>query len=233
MDPIARPVVLEGRIISPAYKFGSGWPQVKFVDTNGNGTWDRGEPVVLDNNSNNQFDAGEFIYPSGPSPAVGSTLSRDLLMKGANEGANGQFLVYDSNNNGVYDAGEPLIGYGTAPEPGAPLSLEQANNQAPSEVAEEETPWNHYTHDKTQDVIPDPGYQHLLTSHVNRDAQHTVSLQHWMEVEWEEASDMTQNGNSDDANDMTWGAPQFAWPSVGDRVDSRSRARPWSSRCQR
>ena len=110
---------------------------------------------------NNQFDAGEFIYPSGPTPAVGSTLSRDLLMKGANEGANGQFPYTIQTTNGVYDAGASHRVWDCPRTRGSPLSLEQANNQAPSEVAEEETPWNHYTHDKTQDVIPDPGYQHL------------------------------------------------------------------------
>lgn len=45
-------------------------------------------------------------------------------------------------------------------------SNETSTSQAPAEVAEEDMPWNHYTHDFTVNVVPDPSYQHLLSSWV-------------------------------------------------------------------
>jgi hypothetical protein len=86
---------------------------------------------------------------------------------------------------------------------------ESENDQAPSEVSEEDIPWNHYTHDKTQDVVPDPGYKHLLSSMAKPDG--TTESHKQIEVEWEQASSM---GDS-----QHWGAmPQFVWPTAGDRV---------------
>ena len=38
------------------------------------------------------------------------------------------------------------------------------NSQSSTEVSEEEIPWNHYTHDYTFKVVPDPRYQNLLAS---------------------------------------------------------------------
>ena len=38
------------------------------------------------------------------------------------------------------------------------------NSQSSTEVSEEEVPWNHYTHDYTFKVVPDPNYQYLLSS---------------------------------------------------------------------
>ena len=37
-------------------------------------------------------------------------------------------------------------------------------DQSSNEVAEEDIPWNHYTHDYTFKVVPDPNYQYLLSS---------------------------------------------------------------------
>ncbi len=45
-----------------------------------------------------------------------------------------------------------------------PPSTEASKDQAPAEVSEEELPWNHYTHDYTFKVVPDPPYQNLLAS---------------------------------------------------------------------
>jgi len=93
----------------------------------------------------------------------------------------------------------------------APLANEKADNQAPSEVAEEDIPWNHYTHDKTSNVIPDPGYHHLLATHLYKDKQGNVVRggRPDLEVEWDNGSRM----------DRPWGAfPEFVWPSVHDRV---------------
>ena len=39
-----------------------------------------------------------------------------------------------------------------------------STSQSTAEVAEEDFSWNHYTHDFTFKVLPDPGYQHLLSS---------------------------------------------------------------------
>jgi hypothetical protein len=214
---IADPVILEGRIISPTEKFGTVFPDARYVDSNNNNTWDPGEPVIQDRNFNNIYDIAEAAYSVGDGRPLlaGTPVKTDPRVKAAK----GTFLVYDINNNGIYDAGEPLIGgFAPFPSPGDNLNLENSDSQAPSEVAEEDTIWNHQTHDKTQEVIPDEGYRHLLSKFVDSTTQAVLPHNH-MEVEWDEASDMTLNGNSNDANDMTWGSfPQFAWPSVGDRV---------------
>ena len=56
---------------------------------------------------------------------------------------------------------------GTVPTPSQEYPTgELENNQAPSEVSEEELPWNHYTHDFTANVVPDPAYTQLLSSWV-------------------------------------------------------------------
>jgi hypothetical protein len=100
---------------------------------------------------------------------------------------------------------------------------EGADDQMRSEVSEEEIPWNHYTHDFTIKVVPDPAYQQLLSSwarYPGTEACPDGSLSdncHWpdMEVEWDNGSMMKVN----DDDDRTWGAvPEFVWPVVGDRV---------------
>jgi hypothetical protein len=99
------------------------------------------------------------------------------------------------------------------------LPRESTTDQAPSEVAEEDLPWNHFTHDKTLDVVPDPGYKHLLSSFVLADG--TVQSHEAMEVEWENGSVGSEvvNDNIVRAEDFVWGGlPTFAWASVGDRV---------------
>ena len=45
-----------------------------------------------------------------------------------------------------------------------PASDETSSSQATSEVAEEDLPWTHYTHDFTFKVVPDTAYQGLLSS---------------------------------------------------------------------
>src|SRR5260370_4007822 len=94
-----------------------------------------------------------------------------------------------------------------------PPDNEGPNNQMPSEVSEEETPWNHYTHDFTVKIVPDLPYKDLLSSWVNPDL--TTEAHTDMEVEWDNGSVMKVN----DDDDRTWGAvPEFVWPAVGDRV---------------
>ncbi len=99
------------------------------------------------------------------------------------------------------------------------LPREATTDQAPSEVAEEDLPWNHYTHDKTLDVVPDPGYKHLLSSFVLPDG--TIGVHEAIEVEWENGSVAAEvvNDNIVHSEDFVWGGlPTFAWASVGDRV---------------
>jgi hypothetical protein len=90
---------------------------------------------------------------------------------------------------------------------------ENSSSQATSEVAEEDIPWDHYTHDFTVKVVPDGRYQNLLSYYVNADGTTTIHTD--MEVEWENASLMDEN----EGFQRDFGAvPEFAWPGVGDRV---------------
>jgi hypothetical protein len=94
-----------------------------------------------------------------------------------------------------------------------PPTGESSGDQAPAEVAEEDIPWNHYTHDFTVRVAPDMKYQHLLSSWVNTDG--TVGVHTEMEVEWDSAS-LMEDG---EGFQRTWGAvPEFVWPAVHDRI---------------
>jgi hypothetical protein len=122
----------------------------------------------------------------------------------------------------------PTILEGTVATPGELYSPELANNQAPSEVAESDIPWTHYTHDKTSNVLPDPEYQSLLSSWSQVDIDATGNILHqydnvghhtFMEVEWDNASTMYELFASSPYYDNQRGAiPEFVWPSVGNRV---------------
>jgi hypothetical protein len=124
---------------------------------------------------------------------------------------------------------------GTVPTPNEEYPTgELENNQAPSEVAEEEITWNHYTHDFTANVVPDPAYQYLLSSYANPpnpsnvtpadptgrdmcpDGTYSDPCHHvHMEIEWENASLMDEG----EGDQRIWGAvPEFVWPAVHDRV---------------
>jgi hypothetical protein len=88
-----------------------------------------------------------------------------------------------------------------------------SDSQSTSEVAEEDLWWNHFTHDFTFKVLPDPAYQHLLSSWLNTDG--TTGVHTDMEVEWDDASLMDEK----EGFQRIWGAvPEFVWPAVGDRV---------------
>ena len=110
---------------------------------------------------------------------------------------------------------DPTILEGTVMTPAQKGNLQaDSTAQAPSEVAEEDVPWSHYTHDKTFDVIPDIGYQHLLSQDANGVVE-GGQFPH-MEVEADNGSQMTE---SDGSVDRELGSlPEFVWPSVGDRV---------------
>jgi hypothetical protein len=97
----------------------------------------------------------------------------------------------------------------------SPGASNQTSNdyQATAEVAEEDLPWTHYSHDYTVRVTPDPNYQKLLSYQANPDG--TTTLHTDMEVEWDNASLMDEK----EGFQRTWGAvPEFVWPAVGDRV---------------
>jgi predicted thioredoxin/glutaredoxin len=99
----------------------------------------------------------------------------------------------------------PVLLEGTIP----PLADENSNSEANSEVSEEELPWYHYTHDKTQQILPDDQYRGLLSTNRSGDPVSPT-----IEVEWESASNMNLEGDN-----MVWGGlPEYAWPSVGNRV---------------
>lgn len=105
----------------------------------------------------------------------------------------------------------PTILEGVVPPPS---EQETSTDQAHAEVSEEELPWNHYTHDYTFKVVPDPPYFGLLSSWVNTDG--TIGVHGDMEVEWENASLMDEQP---EGFQRIWGgAPEFVWPAVGDRV---------------
>lgn len=98
----------------------------------------------------------------------------------------------------------------------AQLPIEALTDQSPSEVAEEDIPWIHYTHDKTMDIVPDPGYKHLLSQFLNFSTGEYV-VRDDMEVEWDNGGVGAEEGT--DFIDNIWGAlPEWAWASVGDRV---------------
>lgn len=90
---------------------------------------------------------------------------------------------------------------GTIPPPPNP---EASSAQAPSEFSEEDTPWNHYTHDMTFKVTPDLKYTGLLSTYWRMDAQGKLTKETHsnMEVEWEAGSF----------------SDKFYWPAVGDRI---------------
>jgi len=122
----------------------------------------------------------------------------------------------------------PTILEGTVSTPAQKFPTgEAADNQAPSEVAETDIPWTHYTHDMTFVVQPDPEYQSLLSSwmQVEIDAngnivsQQTAGHHTNMEVEWDNGSTMYEVHASSPYFDYQRGAiPEFVWPSVGNRI---------------
>jgi hypothetical protein len=126
-------------------------------------------------------------------------------------------LNIDSNHPFPNNDITVLEGFVTHPPPACTplggLPCENSGSQSTSEVAEEDIPWTHYTHDFTFKVTPDTNYQHLLSSWTNADGSSNHHTD--MEVEWENASLMDEG----DGFQRIWGAvPEFVWPAVGDRV---------------
>ena len=123
-------------------------PKIKYFRTGTNTTWVPGETIAYDTNGNGVFDAGEPII-LGPPLSAGSTLTIDSKLRYFDTNGNGVWdssepIVYDDNNNSVYDfgeytvrgaipqagtvltanIGEPWLAGSTAPVPGTSLKLD-------------------------------------------------------------------------------------------------------------
>jgi len=88
---------------------------IGFLDKNGNGVWNSGEPVTYDPDGRN-----------GP-PSIGNVLKTDSNIRYVETDANtvwdsGESVVYDSNSDGLYSAGEPTISNSTVISVGTSLS---------------------------------------------------------------------------------------------------------------
>ena len=105
-------------------------PLIRYVDLNGNGRWDAGEPVVYDTDGDfqfcNEYGLSTGCQPqnldwliSGDYPSLGTALASDPKIGFLDLDADGRCdctkgpgldtLVYDSNSNGIYDRSEPTI----------------------------------------------------------------------------------------------------------------------------
>ena len=99
---------------------------VKFVDLNGNGHWDAGEPVAYDSNNDSIYETSEPAI--GGAASAGARLVADPLIKyvdinGDNHWDAGEAVVYDTNNGSLYINGDPVIG-GTPVVPGTSLTYD-------------------------------------------------------------------------------------------------------------
>src|SRR5207245_2791113 len=112
-------------------------PVMKFVDKNGNGVWDVGEPVGYDSNSNGIYDidssttytAGDVLIV-GTAPPIGTFLSTDTNLRFVDSNYQnvwkaGETIAYDTSLNGLYDTGEP-VPFGTVPSGGVLLKTQSA-----------------------------------------------------------------------------------------------------------
>ncbi len=79
-------------------------PKIKIVDSNFNGVWNTGEPVVYDTNNNDLYGPGEPVI-AGPAPIIlGTRLASDSRIRFVDSSTNGvwdasESVVYDTNNN--------------------------------------------------------------------------------------------------------------------------------------
>jgi hypothetical protein len=87
--------------------------------------------------------------------------------------------------------------------------------EPPSDVAETDYSWNHFTHDKTFQIVPDARYLRL-TSALRNGTLATGEI----EIEWENAAHMAGQWAR---NFKFGGLPTFAWPASGDRVWAEGR----------
>jgi len=93
-------------------------PKLKFLDLNGNASWNSGEPVEYDVNGNGIFDSGtDTIVAGNPVPAIGTNLKSDEATLAGTTAAPGTHTIVqdtkikfvDANNNNAWDAGETVV----------------------------------------------------------------------------------------------------------------------------
>jgi len=100
-------------------------PKIKYYRTGTNTTWVPGETVVYDSNGNGVYDTGEPVVIGTP-PPQGTAMTVDSKVKYFDSNGNGvwdsaETIVYDENNNGIYDFGEYTV-RGIIPQSGTSLA---------------------------------------------------------------------------------------------------------------
>jgi hypothetical protein len=118
-------------------------PHMRIVDTDLNGHWDFGEPVVYHLETDNIYDAPDvviyrgnagslFIGVSltepvlvGAAPQIGTAVKVDPKMRYVESNGNtvwdfGESIIYDNNTNNVYDSLDTVV-LGSPPAPGSVL----------------------------------------------------------------------------------------------------------------
>src|SRR2546425_2281181 len=117
-------------------------PKIKFIDTNGNGVWDMGEPAVYDSNSNNAYDQGEPVIAGG--------------LAGDGKWDPGETVAYDSDSNKLYETGETVIA-GTAPPNATALASDTRIKFADTDGNGLWDPGEVVAYDLLNDGVYDPG----------------------------------------------------------------------------
>src|SRR6266567_4115605 len=99
---------------------------IKFMDSNGDNVWRRGEGVLYDANNNNQYNLGELVITGN----TGTQLFTDNGQKFVDLNFNNKWdpspleaVVEDLNGNGIYDIGEP-VGTPSTPSAGYLLAIQ-------------------------------------------------------------------------------------------------------------
>lgn len=103
-------------------------PKIRYIDSSGSNIWesDRAETVAYDTNDNGSYDSGEPIIYATLLP--GTYLYIDPKVRYVDSDGSavwdvGETVVTDVNNDSAYDAGDLLI-FGSAPAPGTLLSTD-------------------------------------------------------------------------------------------------------------
>src|SRR4029077_7214910 len=118
-------------------------PHMRMVDTNLNGRWDNGEPIVYDADNDNIYIASDVVINRGNSGAlflgesltepvlvgttlpIGTTVKVDPKIHYVESNGNtvwdfGESIIYDNNTNNVYDSLDTVV-LGSPPAPGSIL----------------------------------------------------------------------------------------------------------------
>jgi len=100
---------------------------IKYVDSASLGHWIAGDSVVYDVSLSGTYAAGDIVL-NGTTPAVGTLLKFDKLVKFLDPNRNGYWVqgdavVYDTNNDNLFESGEPII-VKSSPPIGTPLNAD-------------------------------------------------------------------------------------------------------------